>query len=104
VSLRAHPIEEVAVLPSGRRVTVSIGIADDPYIPTREVDTVTLVVRGDEEQDDEVVAAVNTVLEPEHASEARALLRDVVSGLESGGIEPTAGGLEPYADRIPDVR
>ncbi len=32
--------------------------------------------------------------------EARELLREVVSGPESGELAPTAGALEPLADRV----
>jgi len=45
------------------------------------------------------LAAVNTVLEADQTSEARALAREVVAGLESGDLEPTAGALEPLADQ-----
>ena len=100
VTLRGQPVEERTVIPSGRPVTVSVGIADDPYIAAEEIDTVALVLRSG----DEVLAAVNTVLEPEHRREADALAREVAAALGSGEIEPTAGALERYADRIPDVR
>jgi hypothetical protein len=43
---------------------------------------------------------VNTVLGPEHESEARALVRRVATQLESGELQPTAGALEPLADSI----
>jgi hypothetical protein len=46
------------------------------------------------------VAAIDTVLGPEQDSEARALLRDVVAGLESGELAPTASALEPLADTL----
>jgi hypothetical protein len=100
VTLRAHPIEQHVVLPSGREATVSIGMADDPYIPPSESETVALVLRTD----DEVLGVVNTILDPEHESEARMLVRELAAALESGEAEPTAECLEPYADRIPDVR
>ena len=45
------------------------------------------------------LAAVNTVLEADQVSEARELAREVVAGLESGKLEPTAGSLEPLADQ-----
>ena len=76
-----------------------VAVPDDPYIPKKELDTVSLeLFHGDE-----ALAAVNTVLEPEHESEARALARGVAAGLESGELEPTAGALEPLAARIPPV-
>ncbi|MBD0291570.1 MAG: hypothetical protein ICV74_09970 [Thermoleophilia bacterium] len=99
MSLRGTPVEERTVLPSGREATVRVGLADDPYIASGEIDTISLVVRSG----DEVLAAVNTILEPGHVSEARALVRQVVAGLASGELQPTAGALEPYADRLPDV-
>ena len=100
MSLRGHPVEERATLPNGTQVLVRIAVADDPYISARDMDTVALELWSGEE----AVAAVNTVLEPEHTSEARALAREVAEGLESGDLEPTAGALEPFAARIPPVR
>jgi hypothetical protein len=96
VSLRGEPIEATAKLPDGREVLVRIGVPDDPYIAKRELDTVDielLLVGGNH------LAAVNTVLEADQVSEARQLAREVVAGLESGELEPTAGALEPLADQ-----
>jgi len=96
VSLRAEPIEATAKLPDGREVRVRIGVPDDSYIAKRELDTVDielLLVGGNH------LAAVNTVLEADQVSEARELAREVVAGLESGTLEPTAGALEPLADQ-----
>ena len=87
-------------LPDGREVVVSVGVADDPYVRRREIDTVSLELRAG----DEVLAVLNTVLEPRHTSEARALAREIASGLASGELEPTAGALEPLADSFPAVR
>jgi hypothetical protein len=100
VTLRARAVEERTVLPSGREVLLRIGLVDDPYIERKELDTVSLVLSSG----DEVLAAVNTILEPEHVSEARALAREAAAGLAAGDVEPTAEGLEPFASRIPDVR
>jgi hypothetical protein len=100
VSLRGHPAEERATLPDGREVLVRVGVPEDPYIRKKELDTVSLELWSG----DEAVAAVNTVLAPGHKSEARALAREVAAGLESGELEPTAGALEPLADRIPSTR
>lgn len=97
MTLRAHPIEQPAALPDGRRLVVRVGIPDDSYIPKRENQTVALELV----QDGEVAATVNTVLRPEHEREARALARDVAARLESGELEPTAGALEPLADSMP---
>jgi hypothetical protein len=96
VSLRGEPIEATAKLPDGREVRVRIGVPDDSYIAKRELDTVDielLLVGGNH------LAAVNTVLEADQVSEARELAREVVAGLESGKLEPTAGALEPLADQ-----
>ena len=73
-----------------------VGVPEDPYIPRSEVETVTLDLLVDEE----VAATVTTLLDPDQESEARALARDVVARLESGEIEPTAGAIEPLANRL----
>ena len=96
MSLRGEPIEATAKLPDGRVVRVRIGVPDDSYIAKRELDTVDielLLVGGNH------LAAVNTVLEADQVSEARELAREIVAGLESGQLEPTAGALEPLADQ-----
>ncbi|TMK92888.1 MAG: hypothetical protein E6G42_07120 [Actinobacteria bacterium] len=97
MSLRGNRIEKAATLPDGRQALVRIGVPDDPYIPRRELDTVDveLVLDG------RVAAAVNTILEPEQEHEASVLAREIVAGLESGSLEPTAGALEPLADSLP---
>ena len=51
--------------------------------------------------DGRVTAAVNTILEPEQDHEAKLLARQIVAGLESGELEPTAAAIEPLADRLP---
>jgi len=96
MSLRRSPVEQTANLPDGRGVSVRIGIADDSYVPKRELDTVVVELEADGEH----LAAVTTVLGPGDDSEARALLREIVTGLESGELEPTAAAIEPLADRI----
>lgn len=78
-------------------MTVRVSVADDPYIAKKELDTVALELWVG----DEALAAVNTVLEPDHVSEAKTLAREVASGLESGDLAPTAGAIEPLADRLP---
>jgi hypothetical protein len=40
------------------------------------------------------------VLDVEQTSEALELARVIVRGLESGELEPTAGAIEPLADRL----
>ena len=97
MSLRGNPIELSATLPDGRQALVRVGVPDDPYIPRRELDTVDVEIV----LDGRVAAAVNTILEPEQDHEARALAREIVAGLESGKLEPTAGAIEPLADSLP---
>jgi hypothetical protein len=94
VSLRGEPLERDVTLPDGTPVHVRIGVPDDSYIPKRELHTVAieLSARG------EHIAAVNTVLDPDETSAAHALLQEVVTGIESGDLAPTAGALEPLAD------
>jgi len=98
VSLRGEPLERDAVLPDGRVLRVRVGVPEDSYIPRDQLDTVDLEL-WDEAQG-EHVAAVTTVLEPEQTSEGLRLLEAVVLGLESGELQPTAGALEPLADRV----
>jgi hypothetical protein len=96
MSLRGEPIETVATMPDGRSVRVWIGVPEDSYIAKRDLDTVDIelsLVDGNH------LAAVNTVLEAEQVSEARALAREIVAALESGKLEPTAAALEPLADQ-----
>jgi hypothetical protein len=94
MSLRGEPIELNAKLPDGRNVRVWVGIPDDPYIKRRELNTVDveLSVGGNH------LASVQTVLSADQDSEARELAREIVTGLESGDLEPTAQALEWLAD------
>ncbi len=96
MSLRSSPVEETATLPDGRQAVVRVGVPDDPYIKRSELDTVALELHVD----GEVAAALNTVLDADETSEALELAREVVAGLESGDLAPTAGDLEPFADRL----
>jgi len=100
MSLRGRRIEKTAKLPDGREAVVRVGVPDDPYIPRRELATVDVEIAIDER----VVAAVNTILEPEQEHEALELAREVVAGLESGELEPTASAIEPLADSLPSER
>jgi hypothetical protein len=95
MSLRGAPIQTAATLPDGRVVLVRVGVPEDSYIASRELDTVDIELFDGEQH----LAAVNTVLSAEQDSEARALAREVVAGLESGALEPTAAALEPLADQ-----
>jgi hypothetical protein len=96
MSLRQSAVERQVTLPDGRDALVRVGLADDSYVRQAEIDTVTAEVVVD----DEVAAAVNTVLEPEQESEAVELAREIAEGLASGRLEPTAAAIEPLADRL----
>jgi hypothetical protein len=96
VSLRGNPLEQEVTLPDGRLVSIRIGVPEDSYIKPRDLDTVTIELRGDGEH----LAAVSTLLGAKQNDRARELLRQIVSGLESGRLEPTAGALERLADRL----
>jgi hypothetical protein len=89
-----------ATLPDGRVVHVRVGVPDDSYIPSRELKTVAVEVFDDRVH----LAAVNTVLDVDQESEGHQLLREIVEGLESGALEPTAGAIEPLADRLRSAR
>jgi hypothetical protein len=47
-----------------------------------------------------VLAAVNTVLDPDQEDEALDLAREIASGLETGRLQPTASSIEPLADTL----
>ena len=49
----------------------------------------------------EHLGGVTTILSADDVDAGRALLREVVEGLEAGTLEPTAGALEPLADSLP---
>ena len=89
-------MEHSATLPDGRNVIVHVGVPDDPYIPRKELDTVDVELRNGQS----VLAAVNTVLDPDQESEALELAREIARGLESGDLEPTAAAIEPLADTL----
>ena len=95
MSLRGRPIVQTASLPDGREVRVRVGVPQDSYIPRRELETVDVELFDG----GQALAAVNTVLDPEQEGEALALTREIVAGLESGTLEPTAAAIEPLADR-----
>jgi hypothetical protein len=96
MSLRGNRIERPAKLPDGREAIVRVGVPDDPYIPRRELNTVDVELL----LDGRVAAAVNTILDPSQELEAERLAREIVAGLESGTLEPTAGAIEPLADSL----
>jgi hypothetical protein len=96
MTLRAGPLEQDATLPDGTVVHIRIGIPEDGYIRSKDIETVTVELSGRGEH----LAAVNTILEPDQADEALLLLRRIVDGLESGELAPTAGAIEPLADTL----
>ena len=96
MSLRGRRIEQTATLPGGDEILVRVGVAEDPYIARRELDTVTVELWSRER----VVATVNTILRADQESEALALARDIAAGLESGALQPTAAAIEPLADEL----
>jgi len=98
MSLRGEPLEHEVTLPDGRVIAVRVGIAEDSYIPRRELDTVVLELW--DESRGEHLAGVTTVLSADDVDSARALLRKVVAALGDGSLEPTAGALEPLADSV----
>jgi hypothetical protein len=95
MSLRT-PLTRDATLPDGRVIHVRVGVPQDSYIPTRLLGTVAVELSDDSQH----LAAVNTVLDVDQDSEGRALLHEIVEGLESGALAPTAGSIEPLADRL----
>ena len=74
-----------------------VGVPEDSYVPVSRRDTVDVEIFLD---DHDHLAAVSTVLGVHQDSAARALLREIVEGLESGELAPTAGAIEPLADRL----
>lgn len=99
MSLRSEPLEQDVVLPDGRVVAVRVGVAEDSYIPRRELDTV--VIELWDESRGEHLAGVSTVLSADDVDAARTLLREAVARLGDGSLAPTAGALEPLADSVP---
>ena len=95
MSLRGRPVEQTASLPDGREVRVWVGVPEDSYIRRRDLETVDVELSMDGRH----LAAVNTVLAPEQESEALQLAREIVAGLQSGELEPTAAAIEPFADK-----
>jgi hypothetical protein len=96
MSLRGEPVELPATLPDGRAARVRVGVPEDSYIPRRELDTVAVELFVD----DRHAGAVNTLLDADQDGAARALAHEIVAGLESGELEPSAGAIEPLADRL----
>ena len=102
MSLRTTPLQEEATLPDGRVVAVRVGLAEDSYIPRRErldVSTNDMLELWEEARG-EHLAGVATVLSADDVDAAHGLLREVVTGLADGSLEPTAGALAPLADSV----
>jgi trimethylamine:corrinoid methyltransferase-like protein len=95
MSLRNAPVERAATLPDGRVVVVRVGVPDDPYVPKRELSTVTAELF----EGDRPLAVATTLLEPDDVRDARELAQEIAGGLEDGSLEPTAAAIEPLADR-----
>ena len=95
MSLREERIEQEAQLPGGGSVLVRVGIPDDPYVDPGQSETVTAEILAGEN----ALAAVNTVLDPDQEAEARELAGEIVAGLESGELPPSAAAIEPLALR-----
>jgi hypothetical protein len=96
MSLRDTPIEQELTLADGREAELRVGMANDSYLPPREEETVIVELRIGRH----VEATVNTVLDPDQDEEANELARELIAGLGSGRIPPTAAALEQYADRL----
>jgi NADPH:quinone reductase-like Zn-dependent oxidoreductase len=96
MSLHGRTIEETATLPDGRLVVVHVGIPEDPYIPRAQLQTVDIELHSN----GVVLAAVNTVLDPDQEAEALELAREIAQKLASGELQPTAGAIEPLADQL----
>ncbi len=84
------------MLPDGREVVVHVGVPEDPYIPRSELETVDVELHAG----GHVLAAVNTVLDPDQESEAEQLARQIAQKLAAGEIAPTASAIEPFADTL----
>ena len=78
-------------------MAVWVGIPDDPYINDKsKLTTVDIQLH----EGNAVVASLSTVLEPNQASEALALAREVKAAIEAGEIGLHASELEPFADKL----
>jgi hypothetical protein len=97
MSLRTYTIERELTLPDGRQARIRLGLAQDSYIDRKDQQTVVLELRIG----DHVVAVLNTVLDPEQEDDGAELVREIVSGLEEGRLDPTAEALDEYAERLP---
>ena len=93
MSLRNQPVERSFTVPDGRKGVLRIDVPVDAYIG-RHTETVALELT----LEGEPVAALTTLLDPDDVRAGRELADEVVAGLESGHLAPTAGALEPLAN------
>ncbi|HYZ18695.1 MAG TPA: hypothetical protein VE615_04060 [Gaiellaceae bacterium] len=94
MSLRRRPVQKTARVGDGRDVVVRVGVPDDPYISKAELDSVVVELV----EDGTVIATVESILSANDESAARRLAAEIVAGLESGELQPTASAIEPLAD------
>ena len=62
-----------------------VGVPEDPYIPRSQLETVDVELHAG----GHVLAAVNTVLDPDQESEAEQLAREIARKLASGELGST---------------
>ena len=99
MSLRT-PLTRDVTLPDGRVVHVRVGVAEDGYIPAPEMDTVTLELSDG--------ATASTSPSSYHDARRRRSGRrracaprdDRRRASSRGALAPTAGAIEPLADRL----
>jgi|SRR5215510_6798251 len=96
MTLRDHAVERDVKLPDGRTASIRIGLARDSYIRPSELDTIALELHVE----GQLEAVLDTVLDADNDGEARRLVGEIATGLEDGSLTPTAGALEPFADRL----
>ena len=96
MSLHGNPVHAKARLPNGGEVAIRVGIAEDPYIADKDLNTVVLEVRVGRS----VVATLDTILDADQVDEARHLAERVRYGLGTGELEPTAHSLGPLTDEL----
>lgn len=89
--LSDHPALRRATLPDGREITVRVGVPHDSTVDDAEVDLVTVELH----EHDTAIASVETPLDPDDEDTALLLAERIREGLEAGGLEPTAAGIEP---------
>ena len=94
MSLHGNPVTGTASLPDGGEAHIRVGIAEDPYVADKELNTVVLEVSVD----GSVTAVVDTILDASSVDEAHHLVTRIRDGLASGELEPTVKSLEPLAD------